>query len=289
MTRPLTLSGLSKLKLVGMSKQIPIPKQVEQYVSIFDFESESCLTPIYQGSLVDDLLGPRTRWPDEVAFIAHLHHQLLDMACKAFQLYHLCHIGVVPEEAGPTTDVYPQAWELDSETFVQQAVCLPIHNAPPARMRSNTGASSSTQAGSSSNKSYNVTTVGSGQTRPPAGVDIPSQGQAAEENKPWDLHARPPYKENPFDVLARLGVKDTCDVDILQYMCEVVMQQQEEALRNSGVLPRLANPPIRLDTGAPVLLRNVKVARTPRLGTGTLGARRASATTNITIQSDATS
>ncbi|KJE90016.1 hypothetical protein, variant [Capsaspora owczarzaki ATCC 30864] len=87
--RPLALSDLARCKLVGMSKQYSLPKAVERYVSVFDFENETARTPTYQGTFIDIMLSKNRLFKDEDAFLASVHCSLLEMASKAFFFYHL--------------------------------------------------------------------------------------------------------------------------------------------------------------------------------------------------------
>lgn len=95
-TKPLKMSDLSSLKLIGYSKQKPIPKAIEKYVCKLDFESELYFGPIYSNDskLIEDILSSKKQWPDEDTYLAYIHYLLYDLAIKACQYYHLCCISL---------------------------------------------------------------------------------------------------------------------------------------------------------------------------------------------------
>eukprot|EP00761_Pharyngomonas_kirbyi_P008868 gb/GECH01008880.1/.p1 GENE.gb/GECH01008880.1/~~gb/GECH01008880.1/.p1 ORF type:complete len:429 (+),score=99.19 gb/GECH01008880.1/:1-1287(+) len=96
----LSMSDLSHIKLMGLSKDVKIPYMVQHYVSILDYEERKLVsTPEYHGDLLEQLLVPASLWKntksefqerkkiDEETFMAHLHNKFLEMGIKA-SLYH---------------------------------------------------------------------------------------------------------------------------------------------------------------------------------------------------------
>ncbi|PRP83010.1 hypothetical protein PROFUN_09865 [Planoprotostelium fungivorum] len=86
-TKSIKLSDLSTLKLIGMKRDITLPKVVERYVTIWDYEAETILGPPYTGNLLDDLLSTKKVWPDENTFLAHIQCILFDLAIKVYIMY----------------------------------------------------------------------------------------------------------------------------------------------------------------------------------------------------------
>ena len=67
-TTPLKMSDLAHIKLAGMSKTAFIPKSVERYISVLDYDAGTLLCPPYeQGSFIDKILGLKHRWPVSVS------------------------------------------------------------------------------------------------------------------------------------------------------------------------------------------------------------------------------
>lgn len=90
-TKPIHMSDLAYLKLIGLSKRVTIPKAVERYVSIFDYENAQLRCPPYtKGTLVEKILGLRTHWPDEKTHLAYIHYKLLEVATQACLYYQMC-------------------------------------------------------------------------------------------------------------------------------------------------------------------------------------------------------
>lgn len=98
------MSDLACTKLLGYSKQYQIPKAIERYVSIFDFDLETLHAPFfYGGKFVEDLICPKKSWPDEDTYLAYVHTHLYNLGIYACLFYHLCCVGISeqhkPQEA----------------------------------------------------------------------------------------------------------------------------------------------------------------------------------------------
>jgi hypothetical protein len=91
---PVGVRDLNHLRLVGYCAKIPLAKNVEQLVSVFDCEKELLRCPPYSGSLLEDMFAPSRDWPDEDTFLAFLHYSLSEIALKASLFYHQCCVGV---------------------------------------------------------------------------------------------------------------------------------------------------------------------------------------------------
>ncbi|XP_046848775.1 guanine nucleotide exchange protein smcr8b-like isoform X2 [Xenia sp. Carnegie-2017] len=90
-TKPLKLSDLGRIKLVGLakSKQFnPLPKSVEAYVSTFDFESKTLVTPPYKGKFLCDILATRRNWKSDSLFLSYIHSVFLEITLKTFVCYY---------------------------------------------------------------------------------------------------------------------------------------------------------------------------------------------------------
>jgi hypothetical protein len=80
---------LSFFKLIGLSKKISIQKSIQRYITIFDFESKTLISPRYNGGMLDSLFNLKKRWPDEGTFIARIHLYFSDIGSKVSLLYNL--------------------------------------------------------------------------------------------------------------------------------------------------------------------------------------------------------
>ncbi|XP_028413870.1 uncharacterized protein LOC114536715 [Dendronephthya gigantea] len=86
-TKPLKLSDLGRIKLVGLakSKQFKIlPNSVQMYVSMLDYESGTLTTPPYQGEFLNEMLALRRYWKSDAMFISYIHSVFLEISLKAF-------------------------------------------------------------------------------------------------------------------------------------------------------------------------------------------------------------
>eukprot|EP01117_Protostelium_nocturnum_P012067 TRINITY_DN4419_c0_g2_i1.p1 TRINITY_DN4419_c0_g2~~TRINITY_DN4419_c0_g2_i1.p1 ORF type:complete len:745 (+),score=246.14 TRINITY_DN4419_c0_g2_i1:157-2391(+) len=83
----LKLGDLSHFKIIGLSKEKPIPKAVEKYITLWDYEQESIFGPNYQGSFIEEIINNKKMWPDENTFLAHLQCIFFDISMKAYFFY----------------------------------------------------------------------------------------------------------------------------------------------------------------------------------------------------------
>lgn len=93
--RPLRMSDLSQLVLIGMSKTIKIPSNVSRYVSVLDLDAPSLDAPPYsQGRLLDGICDPSRRWPNSETYLAFVYAELAEISTLACLYYYSCCVGV---------------------------------------------------------------------------------------------------------------------------------------------------------------------------------------------------
>eukprot|EP01094_Clydonella_sp_ATCC50884_P021335 TRINITY_DN4685_c0_g3_i1.p1 TRINITY_DN4685_c0_g3~~TRINITY_DN4685_c0_g3_i1.p1 ORF type:complete len:369 (+),score=43.18 TRINITY_DN4685_c0_g3_i1:145-1107(+) len=81
------------IKLCGLPKQVggnfPIPKAMERYVSVLDYEHMCFQGPAYEGEFLSSLFSSKRAWPDDATFCAHVYEKLLEVSHNALILYHV--------------------------------------------------------------------------------------------------------------------------------------------------------------------------------------------------------
>jgi len=93
--KPLGMAIFANIKLLGLSKDIIIPKPVEKYVSVLDIENEKLHAPTYdKGRFIEHILDTKKQWPDETTCMAYVHYILYDIAMKACLYYHMCSVPI---------------------------------------------------------------------------------------------------------------------------------------------------------------------------------------------------
>lgn len=112
----LTLAYLTvrRIRLLGLSSHVTIPPHLYQYVTVWRLPetlapelnrpSKERISrpppnghwtygPPYNGSFLPTMLQTKKQWPDPLTFLAHVHSSLQDLAFRAYQVYHLLHLG----------------------------------------------------------------------------------------------------------------------------------------------------------------------------------------------------
>jgi len=242
--RGLKMSDLASLKLTGLSKQFPIPKAVDKYITVFDFENETLKSPPYSpyGRFIDDILSLKKLWPDEWTYLAHIHQILLDIAIKSCLYYHLCCVGV-PQAATVSSPPASHPHSPTSSPTSPSAAQTPQNSYITSRDSSastpsimNSGSRRSTVSGSRlvrhNSLQYNKA-IGSQSHRSlsdshinPALFPVPAAVR--------DLSRSTFYRQ--MDIMPG-------DTDIVEYFAEVVKEQQAAELQGSESI----SPVIRLD------------------------------------------
>jgi hypothetical protein len=93
--RPLRMSDLSQLVLIGLSKAIKIPTNVSRYISVLDLDSSTLDAPPYtQGRLLDGICDPSRKWQNPETYLAFVYAELAESATLACLYYYSCCVGV---------------------------------------------------------------------------------------------------------------------------------------------------------------------------------------------------
>jgi len=230
-TKPLKMSDLACSKLIGLSKQQMIPKAVEKYVSIFDYESETLTAPPYspEAKFIEDLLNPKKQWPDEDTYLAFVHFILYDLCTKACLFYHLCCVGV------------PQTTSNQSGS-------------------SNSSNNNNTQAVNESNienkllNSKNADNLKYGSLQYGKSSKVESKRSLSDSHLSLKNISVPAVREqSKVSFFKKLGLQKN-DIEIIEHLAEIVKEQQ--SLEIHGV--DQVSPVIRLDYSPCQILKNIK-------------------------------
>lgn len=102
--RPLRMSDLSQLVLIGLSKSIKIPANVSRYVSVLDLDASTLDAPPYQqGRLLDAICDPSRKWQNPQSYLAFVYSELAEISTLACLYYYSCCVGV-PMDASSAED-----------------------------------------------------------------------------------------------------------------------------------------------------------------------------------------
>ncbi|KNC47452.1 uncharacterized protein AMSG_02469 [Thecamonas trahens ATCC 50062] len=104
-TKGVGLTELATLRLVGLSKAVPITPMLYAHATVLDFDDEELTgTPYTGGSYVDKLLDAKKEWPSLDSFVAHVSTVYAEMGMDTCIFYALCCVGLQPAFAEPTAD-----------------------------------------------------------------------------------------------------------------------------------------------------------------------------------------
>ncbi|XP_063954446.1 guanine nucleotide exchange protein smcr8a-like isoform X1 [Lytechinus pictus] len=91
-TKPLCMTDLARMKLVGLSKPKSLarvlPSSVRRYVTLFDYDQQTLWTPAYKGNVLDSIVSRNKHFQTDQCYLAHIQSTLLQLASKAFLYYH---------------------------------------------------------------------------------------------------------------------------------------------------------------------------------------------------------
>ncbi|XP_030850312.1 guanine nucleotide exchange protein smcr8a isoform X2 [Strongylocentrotus purpuratus] len=91
-TKPLCMTDLARMKLVGLSKPKSlgrvVPSSVRRYVTLFDYDHQTLWTPAYKGNILDSIVNRNKHFQIDQCYLAHIQSVLLQLASKAFLYYH---------------------------------------------------------------------------------------------------------------------------------------------------------------------------------------------------------
>lgn len=232
MTRPFKITDLPYIKLVGISKAekstSAVPKAIERYITLFDYESETVTTVPYSGQIVDEMLNMQKRWPDEETLLAHIHQQLYELGCTASLYYHLCCIGVTPPNGDKNGDPEKKSQSQEYDDTLRHI-------------------------------SFQVI----GQSKFSTSVDLPNDQQrqikmSSEKKSLSDSNlgvrsvlAGAIRETNKETFFRQMNIHEG-DVEIIEYLTEVVKQQQLLEMHGTEYVA----PPCRLDYSKCTFLMN---------------------------------
>jgi len=219
-TRPIKMADLAYNKLVGLSKQHSIPKSVERYVTILDYEMDNVWSVIYSGQFVEELFNYKKQWPDEETFLAHIHQQLFDLGTKACLYYHLFCIGIAySDENKESKDIPPvEPKKVEPKKLVEEP------------------------------------TKGSGSMQYERTRSVRDKRSLSDSNLASKFHNPIPGAKREASresLFKRMNIHDG-DVDILEHFTEVVKHQQFIELNGIDQVC----PPIKLDYSRCVQMHN---------------------------------
>jgi len=220
MNRNIKMSDIANAKLIGFSKNRPIPKPLEKYVSIFDFEAETLRAPVYSGHIIEEILTTKKQWPNEETYLAFIQTILFEISMKACMYYHLCCVGA------SNSDLVPQPEETED---VQLETKRNSGNA-------NTGDYGSLQFG-----------IKKGST----GRDRRSYSDSQLTLKLLPFSGPAEHSKEMF--FKKMNFEAT-DIEIIEYLAEVVKEQQCVQIHGAHKLI----PIIRLDYTSTQLFKNIK-------------------------------
>jgi hypothetical protein len=88
-TTQFNLTDFTKLKLIGLSKKVPIEKNLVKYITIFDYDAEKLYSPRYYGEFLDDIFNTKKKWNSESTFISFIHEKLYYISLISANYYYL--------------------------------------------------------------------------------------------------------------------------------------------------------------------------------------------------------
>mmetsp|Transcript_4913 Transcript_4913/g.6870 ORF Transcript_4913/g.6870 Transcript_4913/m.6870 type:complete len:626 (-) Transcript_4913:596-2473(-) len=251
-TTNLKVADLGKAKIIGYSKQKQIPKVIEKYVTVWDYEAETVKCPSYSGFFIEDMLN-RKQWPDGNTFLAFVEYVLFELSMKAWMYYQCCCVGPIASQ--------------DSKRNVQTSSTASSRNQPLLR---DFKFASMDQTPPTTRK---IARVQSNSTAPPLAnplltneirqhADQFSEARESTRRSMSDsqLSAKFPPPNPPTSAehsrvafWKKLGIHRN-DVEIVEHLVEVVKEQQVVAIQ--GIKHMV--PTIRLDYSTAQLFKNMK-------------------------------
>eukprot|EP01114_Cavostelium_apophysatum_P003624 TRINITY_DN1365_c0_g1_i4.p1 TRINITY_DN1365_c0_g1~~TRINITY_DN1365_c0_g1_i4.p1 ORF type:complete len:879 (+),score=189.03 TRINITY_DN1365_c0_g1_i4:167-2803(+) len=216
--KPVKIADLSWLKLIGLSKVVAIPKAIERYVTVLDVDTEILNAPPYSGDFIEEIVSKKT-WPDEDTYLAAIHEVLFKICSKSCLYYHLCCVGQT---------AFPNSTQKDEDSVSQKEE---IGGPPSFRGR---------HSDILSEEKNSLNRTGSGSLH---FVDKSQKNRGKRSLSDGNLVTIPAAvresMKNAF--FSRQNIQKN-DVDIIEYVAEVVKEQQLFDLHGQKM-----SPTIRLD------------------------------------------
>eukprot|EP01102_Stenamoeba_stenopodia_P008431 TRINITY_DN2423_c0_g1_i1.p1 TRINITY_DN2423_c0_g1~~TRINITY_DN2423_c0_g1_i1.p1 ORF type:complete len:791 (+),score=161.09 TRINITY_DN2423_c0_g1_i1:326-2698(+) len=272
----LKLSDFSKIKLAGVSKSIskPWPKTVERYVSIWDLEQDKLRAPDYQGKFVRELLNSKKHWPDDNTYLAFVHSKLLEIGLKACLFYQLCCVRRDEQPppppsnsslSSPSSAILSALGRSPSPTSSVGTSSKPQISISPATISTSSSNPNTYQSSSpvapppAKAKSTFSSLISFNKPKEPGFLTLSRSGDNIHEvNKPFvanDLKAQSdgqlgrikanimPAQPSKLDLMKigffkQIGV-DEYDAQIIEYMAEVVKEQQMLEISTTEIKPTM--------------------------------------------------
>lgn len=253
-TTNLKVADLGKAKIIGYSKQKQIPKVIEKYVTVWDYEAETVKCPSYSGFFIEDMLN-RKQWPDGNTFLAYVEYVLFELSMKAWMYYQCCCIGpIVSQDAKRNTQSSSSSSsniaQSRNQTQSNSFKFASMDQTPPttrkiARVQSNSTAPPVANELQRQNVDQ-FTSEGRENTRRSM-----SDSQLSAKFPPQHPVTSAEYSRISF--WKKLGIHRN-DVEIVEHLVEIVKEQQ--VLSIQGIKNMV--PTIRLDYSASQLFKNMK-------------------------------
>eukprot|EP00727_Mastigamoeba_balamuthi_P013926 m51a1_g9156 hypothetical protein (860) ;mRNA; f:126137-129544 len=274
---PIRMADLAYLRLFGYCRASPLPKAVEKCTTVLNVDEGTLVGPVYplHGQFIEEIIAPRCNWPDDETFIAHVHEALVAVAVKAFLYFHMCCVGVNAFTPLPA-DIAQQPQPTDKEE--------------KRRSKTRSGSSSSSLSGvalagsfqgirespslsaldkakeSPAVSSLSATAVAARRTgirESPALSPYTPTMQATPvepaEIDQWALYSLVPVRQSIRENARNRFWKELDvrpgDRDILEYLADIVKEQQVSEMRAATHVPR-----VTLDYTPTQLFRNVVAA-----------------------------
>lgn len=219
-TTPITTLELtSKIKLAGISKKVTLSKSVEAFACRLDIEEHKFVGPCYRGELLDRICSLDKRWPDEQTFVSYVHSQFLEWGNKAALFYHLDSIGAIRSYFFPHIPrvVNVSKYEHNSSTLGSLAHHWTHLLRPNSRHRRRRRRRRDAH-----------------QSHHPSNLKIPTLAQQREyvamQTSSLAMYDLERITDHSKTILNGLGIIKRCDIAIIEYLVEVMKQQQRETL-----------------------------------------------------------
>jgi len=269
-TKPIHMSDLAYLKLVGLSKRVTIPKAVERYVTVLDYENGQLRCPPYnKGHLIDKILGLRLHWPDEKTHLAYVHFKLLEVATQACLYYQMCCVSSNPvylptsAVSGPilrriSSPIYPSS---EGNTGREKAKSKD-DSGTVENGRSDAPAEITDDVDEKKKFKQTETMAGYPTTRPERSSSLYGGGKALSNNRSHFSEGQLPITVPPVPNSVREQARNNFfrqiklkphDIAIIEYFAEVVKEQQSLEMHGPGAE---VAPVIHLDYSPCVLFKN---------------------------------
>jgi hypothetical protein len=215
-TTPIGILELSKLKLIGMPKKVELSKSLEPFVSNLDLEEQIFYGPPYKGEFLEKIFSANKFWPNEETLMSYIHYQFLNWGAKAALYYHLSGIGSIRMYYSPSNFRTVNTSKLDN-----------------LNQSSGSHWSKLLRRTKKHKKRRVIDTVN---------ITIPStqpKNYVSPQSSSISLNDLERISDVSKTVFTYLGVTKRCDMNIIEYLADVVKQQQRNLFDiNDGCAPK---------------------------------------------------